>query len=54
MSRLLSKQTSNRNGGRIYCERCMNLFWNKDSLKKQSECCMNHNAVKITLSEKGT
>ena len=54
ISRLLSKQTSNRNGARFYCERCMNsFFWNKNSLEKHLEYCKKHNAVEITLPKKG-
>ena len=48
ISRLLAKQTSNRNGARFHCERCLNSLCNKDSLEKHLEYCKNYDAVTIT------
>ena len=50
MSRLLSSQTSKRNGAQYYCMRCLNPFHSQESLDKHLEYCSAHEAVKIEMS----
>ena len=50
MSRLLSSQTSKRNGVQYYCMRCLNPFHSQESLDKHLEYCSAHEAVKIEMS----
>ena len=50
MSRLLSTQTSKRNGVQYYCMRCLNPFHSQESLDKHLEYCSAHEAVKIEMS----
>ena len=50
MSRLLSTQTSKRNGAQYYCMRCLNPFHSQESLDKHLEYCSAHEAVKIEMS----
>ena len=50
MSRLLSSQTSKRNGVQYYCMRCLNPFHSQESLDKHLEYCNAYEAVKIEMS----
>ena len=50
MSRLLSSQTSKRNGAQYYCMRCLNPFHSQESLDKHLEYCSAHEAVKTEMS----
>ena len=54
MSRLLSSQTSKRNGVQYYCMRCLNPFHSQESLDKHLEYCSTHEAVKIEMPGEGT
>ena len=54
MSRLLSTQTSKRNGAQYYCMRCLNPFHSQESLDKHLEYCSAHEAVKTETPEVGT
>ena len=54
MSRLLSTQTSKRNGAQYYCMRCLNPFHSQESLDKHLEYCSAHEAVKIEMPGEGT
>ena len=54
MSRLLSSQTSKRNGVQYYCMRCLNPFHSQESLDKHLEYCSAHEAVKTETPEVGT
>ena len=54
MSRLLSSQTSKRNGVQYYCMRCLNPFHSQESLDKHLEYCSAHEAVKIEMPGEGT
>ena len=54
MSRLLSSQTSKRNGAQYYCMRCLNPFHSQESLDKHLEYCSAHEAVKIEMPGEGT
>ena len=53
MSRLLSSQTSKRNGVQYYCMRCLNPFHSQESLDKHLEYCNAYEAVKTEMPEKG-
>ena len=53
MSRLLSSQTSKRNGVQYYCMRCLNPFHSQESLDKHLEYCSAHEAVKMETPEVG-
>ena len=50
MSRLLSSQTSKRNGVQYYCMRCLNPFHSQESLDKHLEYCNAYEAVKTEMS----
>ena len=52
MSRLLSSQTSKRNGAQHFCFRCLNPFHFEESLSKHLEYCNEHEAVKTEMPEK--
>ena len=54
MSRLLSSQTSKRNGVQYYCMRCLNPFHSQESLDKHLEYCSTHEAVKTEMPGEGT
>ena len=54
MSRLLSKQTSDKKCKRHYCLRCLNSFQSNESLCKHQEYCMSHKAVKVEMPEEGS
>ena len=54
MSRLLSTQTSKRNGAQYYCMRCLNPFHSQESLDKHLEYCSTHEAVKLEMPGEGT
>ena len=54
MSRLLSTQTSKRNGAQYYCMRCLNPFHSQESLDKHLEYCSTHEAVKTEMPGEGT
>ena len=54
MSRLLSSQTSKRNGAQYFCMRCLNSFHSQESLDKHLEYCSAHEAVKIEMPGEGT
>ena len=54
MSRLLSSQTSKRNGVQYYCMRCLNPFHSQESLDKHLEYCNAYEAVKTEMPEVGT
>ena len=54
MSRLLSSQTSKRNGVQYYCMRCLNPFHSQESLDKHLEYCSTHEAVKLEMPGEGT
>ena len=54
MSRLLSSQTSKRNGVQYYCMRCLNPFHSQESLDKHLEYCSAHEAVKTEMPGEGT
>ena len=54
MSRLLSTQTSKRNGAQYYCMRCLNPFHSQESLDKHLEYCNTNEAVKIEMPDEGT
>ena len=54
MSRLLTAQTSKRNGAQYYCMRCLNPFHSQESLDKHLEYCNTNEAVKIEMSEERT
>ena len=49
MSRLISKQKSNRNGKIHFCYRCLNSFHSEKSLEKHTEYCQNNEEVKIEM-----
>ena len=49
MSRLLTAQTSKRNGAQYYCIRCLNPFHSQESLDKHLEYCNTNEAVKIEI-----
>ena len=53
MSRLLSTQTSKRNGAQYYCMRCLNPFHSQESLDKHLEYCNTNEAVKIEMLGEG-
>ena len=53
MSRLLSSQTSKRNGVQYYCMRCLNSFHSQESLDKHLEYCNAYDAVKMETPEVG-
>ena len=53
MSRLLSSQTSKRNGVQYYCMRCLNPFHSQESLDKHLEYCNAYDAVKMETPEVG-
>ena len=54
LSRLLSSQVSNHDGKHHFCLNCLNPFWCEESLNKHQEYCVNYEAVKIQMPEKGT
>ena len=54
LSRLLSSQTSNHNGKKHFCLRCLNPFWCQEALDNHKEYCGKYEAVKIQLPKKGT
>ena len=54
MSRLLSSQTSKRNGVQYYCMRGLNPFHSQESLDKHLEYCSTHEAVKTEMPGEGT
>ncbi len=54
MSRLLTTQTSNRNGERHFCLRCLNSFQTEESLRKHKEYCSANKTVKVQMPEKGS
>ena len=53
MSRLMSSQTSKRNGAQYYCMRCLNPFHSQESLDKHLEYCSTHEAVNIECLGRG-
>ena len=53
MSRLLSTQTSKRNGAQYYCMRCLNPFHSQESLDKHLEYCNAYDAVKTEMPGEG-
>ena len=53
ISRLLTSQVSNHKEKHHFCLRCLNAFWTHKSLNKHLEYCVNHEAVKIEMPEKG-
>ena len=54
LSRLLSSQTSNHNGKKHFCLRCLNPFNNQEALNKHKEYCDEYETVKTELPEEGT
>lgn len=54
MSRLLSSQVSKHDGTKEFCLRCLNHFSTKEKLKIHEEYCLNNEAVKIQMPEKGS
>ena len=53
MSRLLSSQVSGHKESKLFCLRCLNHFPNKEKLSKHEEYCLNNDAIKIEMPEKG-
>ena len=53
MSRLLSSQVSDHKESKLFCLRCLNHFPNKEKLSKHEEYCLNNDAIKIEMTEKG-
>ena len=54
LSRLLSSQTSNHNGKKHFCLRCLNPFNNQEALDKHKEYCHEYETVKTELPKEGT
>ena len=53
MSRLLSSEVSGHKESKLFCLRCLNHFPNKEKLSKHEEYCLNNDAIKIEMPEKG-
>jgi len=53
LSRLLSSQTSNHNGKKHFCLRCLTSFTTKEVLEKHREYCEDHDFIKIVMPKKG-
>ena len=53
-SRLLSSQTSNHNGKKYFCDRCLNPFNNQEALDKHEEYSGEYEPVKINMPKEGT
>ena len=53
MSRLLSSQVSDHKESKLFCLRCLNHFPNKEKLPKHEKYCLNNDAIKIEMPEKG-
>ena len=49
ISRLLSSQTPDRHGKKIFCLRCLNSFSKQQSLDEHQYWCKDHSAVRIDM-----
>ncbi|XP_065676786.1 uncharacterized protein LOC136092455 [Hydra vulgaris] len=54
LSRLLSSQTSKRNGAIHYCRNCLLGFISEESLSKHKLYCNTHDSVRIELPKPGS
>ena len=54
ISRLLTSQVSKHNESKVYCLSCLNHFPNKEKLSIHEEYCLNNEAIKIEMPEKGS
>ena len=53
LSRLITKQLSNRNGRGYVCKFCLHLCQSQDTLDRHVEKCQLHEAQRIKMPEKG-
>ena len=53
LSRLLSNEVTKHNGPLVFCRRCLNHFPNEKNLKIHEEYCLNNEAIRIEMPEKG-
>lgn len=53
ISRLLSSQVSGHEKSKSFCLRCLNHFPNEEKLSIHEEYCLNSEAIKIEMPEKG-
>ena len=54
LSRLLSSQVTNHKEAKVFCLNCLYHFPNEEKLEIHEEYCLNNEAIKIEIPEKGS